>query len=269
MDIFLEPACEWEERPLVSRIAMAACISAASEDELAAELGRLQLQGVRYVALRRQQLLWIHRGRLQAMLADAGMSVSSVGFGGGFTGSMGVSFEESLEDTARAVDLAMELGARSLIVLPGNRGLFTNNHIQRSVRMGLQAAISHAGQYPLTLLVPTSTLLGDGRDMFASPGSMMNWLGRQTGPRVQPLIVVRGSRSSCRLPQGWRDGLAGGGSLRLCRQCGSYQWNRSVLDRLLRVLALKDNRGLESSVASPVVSGSGANAVSAQFPEQS
>lgn len=264
MDIFLEPACEWEDRPLVSRIAMAACISAGTEDELAAELARLQLQGVRYVSVRRQQLLWIHRARLLGMLADAGMSISSLGFTGGYTGSMGMSFEKSMEDTARAVDLAMELGARSLIVLPGNRGLFTFNHIQRSVRMGLQAAISHAGQYPLTLLVPTSTLVGDGSDVFSSAGPMMNWMVRQTGPRVQPLIVVRGGRSSCRLPQGWREGLAGGGSLRLCRQCGSYEWNRSILDRLLRVLALKDNRGLASTVGKV----SAADGLSTDFSER-
>lgn len=265
MDIFLERVCEWEERPLVSRIAISASVSAATEDELAAELSRLQLQGVRYVSVRRQQLLRIPRARLQALLADTGISVSSVGFGGGFTGSMGLSFEQSQEDTARAVDLAIELGARSLIVLPGNRGMFTLNHIQRSVRIGLQAAISHAGQYPLNLLVPTSTLMGDGRDVFTSPGPMMNWLGRQTGSRVQPLIVVRGGRNSCRLPQGWREALASGGSLRLCRQCGSYEWNRSILDRLMRVLALRDNRGLLSGAAES----SEVNSVSAQFPERS
>jgi hypothetical protein len=244
MDIFLESVCEWEDRSLISRIAVSASLLATTEEELAAELGRLQLEGVRYVSVRRQQVLWFSRGRLQGMLADAGMSVSSVGYCGGYTGSMGMTFEESLDDTSRAVELAMELGARSLIVLPGRRGLFTMKHIERSVRMGFQSAISHAGQYPLTLLMPTSTILGDERDVFAGSGSAMSWLGRQTGPRVQPMIVVRGGRSSCRLPEGWREGLAQGGSLRLCRNCGSYAWNRGVLDRLLRVLALKDARGL-------------------------
>jgi hypothetical protein len=233
MDVFLESAPEWEDRPLVSRIAVSASLSALSEDDLVTEVERLQNQGVRYVAVRRQQALRFSAPRLLQILNDAGLSVSSLGYCGGYTGSMNLSFEDAMEDTARAVELAVELNARALIVLPGSRGLFTFNHIQRSIRIGLQAAISHAGQFPLRLLVPTSSLMGDDRDVFTSPAAMLNWLERQTGPRVHPLIVVRGGRS-CRLPQGWRESLGNGGSLRLCRCCRSYERNCEILDRFLR-----------------------------------
>lgn len=233
MDVFLESAREWEDRPLVSRIAVSASLSAMSEEDLLAEIDQLQAQGVRYVAIRRQQALQIQPGRLLQILTDAGISVSSLGYCGGYTGSLGLSFEEAMEDTARAVETAIELNARSLIVLPGSRGLFTLNHMQRSVRIGLQAAISHAGQHPLQLLVPTSSVLGDDRDVFASPGAMLGWLERQTGDRVHPLIVVRGRRT-CRLPAGWRNALANGGSLRLCRGCRCYQRNCEIVGRFLK-----------------------------------
>jgi hypothetical protein len=233
MDVFLESAREWQDRPLVSRVAMSASLSAWSEEDLLAEVDRLQAQGVRYVAVRRQQALQLQPGRLLHILNDAGISVSSLGYCGGYTGSLQLSFEEAMEDTARAVEMAIELNARSLIVLPGSRGLFTLNHIQRSVRIGLQAAISHAAQYPLQLLVPTSSLRGDDRDVFASPGAMLGWLERQTGDRVHPLIVIR-DRHPCRLPRGWRNALAAGGSLRLCRGCRCYQRNCQILERFLR-----------------------------------
>ncbi|MFM7055780.1 MAG: hypothetical protein ACKO2P_02530 [Planctomycetota bacterium] len=233
MDVFLESAREWEDRPLVSRVAVSASLSAMSEEDLLAEVEQLQAQGVRYVAVRRQQAMQIQPARLLHILADAGISVSSLGYCGGYTGSLHLSFEEAMDDTARAVETAIELNARSLIVLPGSRGLFTLNHMQRSVRIGLQAAISHAGQYPLRLLVPTSSLRGDDRDVFASPGAMLGWLERQTGDRVHPLIVIRGRRP-CRLPRGWKTALADGGSLRLCRCCRSYRRNCEVLERFLK-----------------------------------
>lgn len=259
MDVFLESAREWEDRPLVSRIAIAASLSAMSEDDLVTETEHLQAQGVRHVTVRRQQAMQIQPARLLQILNDAGISVSSLGYCGGYTGSLNLSFEDAMEDTARAVETAMELNARALIVLPGNRGLFTLNHVQRSVRIGLQAAISHAGQYPLKLLVPTSSLLGDDRDIFGSQGSMLAWLERQTGSRVHPLIVIRGRRT-CRLPQGWREALGSGGSLRLCRVCRCYDRNCEALDRILRLLAVKGGRVLANAAGSnPEASGLSTN----------
>ncbi|MGV2340175.1 MAG UNVERIFIED_CONTAM: hypothetical protein LVR18_41370 [Planctomycetaceae bacterium] len=111
MDVFLESAGEWEDRPLVSRIAIAASLSAMSEDDLVTETEHLQAQGVRHVTVRRQQAMQIQPARLLQILNDAGISVSSLGYCGGYTGSLNLSFEDAMEDTARAVETAMELSA--------------------------------------------------------------------------------------------------------------------------------------------------------------
>lgn len=239
MDVFLEQQPDWAKLSLVSRIAVSHPLRSRTADELLAEAESLVAQGVRYVSVRRQQLQQIDSARAQHILSDAGISVSSLGYSGGFTGSMGMTFEQAQDDSARAVDMAIELSARSLVVLPGCQDMHTYRHAEQSIRMGLQCAISHAGQYQLQLLVPTSSVMGTSRDNFRARGPFLDWLENSTGKRVQPLIIVRGEDTTCRLPVGWRKGLSGGGVLRLCQKCQSYEWNSRVLNRLLRVLALK------------------------------
>ena len=224
MDVFLEQQPDWVKQSLVSRIAVSHPLRSRTADELLAEAEALVAQGVRYVSVRRQQLQQIDSARAQHILSDAGISVSSLGYSGGFTGSMGMTFEQAQDDTARAVDMAIELSARSLVVLPGCQDMHTYRH---------------AGQYQLQLLVPTSSVMGTSRDNFRARGPFLEWLENSTGKRVQPLIIVRGENATCRLPGGWRKGLSGGGMLRLCQKCQSYEWNSRVLNRLLRVLALK------------------------------
>jgi hypothetical protein len=248
MDVFLEQQPDWAQRSLVSRIAVSHPLRALTADELLSEAEQLPGRGVRYVSIRRQQVQQIDAGRVQHILADVGVSVSSLGYCGGFTGSLGMSFEQAQEDTARAVDMALEIGARSLIVLPGCQNLHTYRHAEQSIRMGLQSAISHAGQVQLNLLVPTSSLLGNHSDNFRSREGMLDWLETSTSHRVQPLIVVRGKNRTCRLPSGWRKSLSGGGMLRLCQMCRNYERNSRVLNRLLRILTLKHAQTSDLSI---------------------
>jgi hypothetical protein len=202
------------------RVATSSPLKSRSMNALAAEVRHLQSRSVRYVSVRRQQVRLLGSQRLLAVLNDAGIRVSSLGYAGGFTGSLRLSFEDAVDDAARAVDQAIELSARSLIMLPGSQALHIRKHAEQSIRMGLQMALSHAGQRSLKLLVPNESLFCSG-----------------LGTQVQPLIVVRGHQRISSLPAGWKQSVQNGGVLRLCPQCGQYERNARRARRLARILS--------------------------------
>ncbi len=72
------------------------------------------------------------------LLADANLSVSNLLWAGGFTGSDGRSFRESIADAIDAVRLAAALKARSLVVYSGGRAGHTHNHARRLVLEALR-----------------------------------------------------------------------------------------------------------------------------------
>jgi sugar phosphate isomerase/epimerase len=87
--------------------------------------------------------VWRHKladyGDEQAvdLVAESGLRVTNLGWAGGFTGSDGRTFDESVLDAAHAVRLAGSLGAGCLVVYPGGR----NNHITSHARSLLTTAI--------------------------------------------------------------------------------------------------------------------------------
>jgi len=241
MDVFLESCFKQSTGQSVARVVTASPLKSRTLSALTAEVQHLQDRAVRYVSVRRQQVSLLGTQRLLEVLHDAGIQVSSLGYTGGFTGSLRMTFEEAVEDAARAVDQAIELSARSLIVLPGSQALHIRRHAEQSIRMGLQMAISHAGQRSLNLLVPSDSLLISGvraaEDCYRPPGEFLEWLDTSTGSRVQPLIVVRGRQRISSLPAGWKESVRNGGVLRLCPQCGQYERNARRARRLARILS--------------------------------
>lgn len=71
------------------------------------------------------------------LLQDAGLSVSSLSWIGGFTGSEGVPHADSIADGLRAIRLAHELQAGCLIAHPGAQAGHTVNHARRLVCQAL------------------------------------------------------------------------------------------------------------------------------------
>lgn len=241
MDVFLESCAEQSAGRAETRVATSIPLKSKTMQGLVPEVQGLQARSVRYVSVRRQQVRMLGSQRLLTVLSDAGIRVSSLGYAGGFTGSLQLSFEDAVEDAARAVDLAIELRARSLIMLPGSQSLHIRKHAEQSIRMGLQMVLSHAGQRSLKLLVPNQSLLhssqGKAEDFYRPSGEFLEWLETSTGTQVQPLIVVRGhQRISC-LPIGWKHSVQNGGVLRLCPQCGQYERNARRARRLARILS--------------------------------
>jgi sugar phosphate isomerase/epimerase len=82
-----------------------------------------------------------------ALLLESGLTVSNLLWAGGFTGSSGMGFEESVEDAQEAVRLGGAIGARCVVIHPGGR----NNHIRRQAWRLLEDA--------LEMLLPTAEML--------------------------------------------------------------------------------------------------------------
>ncbi|MEJ7591658.1 MAG: TIM barrel protein [Planctomycetaceae bacterium] len=242
MDVFLDDHPALPCLPLVSRISVAYPLQSDSAEGLIREAEQLHQRGIRYVCVRRQQILFIGEHVIHDILADAGIQVSCIGFAGGFTGSLGMSFDAATRDARRSIDLAADLGARSVVIVPGEQGLHTYSHAEKTIRLGLMDVAQYASQRHIRLLIPTDTVLVSPKDCFRPRECALSWLDGMGNPLIRPLIVVRGKSFACRLPSGWRESLAAGGSLRICHRCECYDENSQLVARVLTFIAR--NRGM-------------------------
>jgi sugar phosphate isomerase/epimerase len=62
-----------------------------------------------------------------ALLLESGLTVSNLLWAGGFTGSTGLSFQETVEDAQEAIRFGAAIGAGCVVLHPGGR----NNHIRK------------------------------------------------------------------------------------------------------------------------------------------
>lgn len=237
MDVFLEDEPASPCRPLIARISVAYPLEAKSAEELIREAELLHLRGIRYVCIRRQQIYFIGEHVIHDILTDAGITVSCLGFAGGFTGSLGMSYEAATRDARRSIDLASDLGARSVVIVPGEQGNHTYRHAEKTIRLGLMDVAQYASQRNIRLLIPTDTVLVSRNDCFRPKECPLTWLDGMGNPLIRPLIVVRGKGFACRLPHGWRESLAAGGSLRICHRCECYEENAGSVARVLLFIA--------------------------------
>lgn len=76
--------------------------------------------------------------KARELLRDHNMSISSLQWIGGFTGSDGRSYRDSLHDGLDAIQLAADLEAECVVVLSGGRCGHTNNHAHRLLRAALK-----------------------------------------------------------------------------------------------------------------------------------
>jgi len=79
------------------------------------------------------------------LLREHNLTISSLQWIGGFTGSDGRSFRDSLHDALDTIQLAADLGAETVVVLAGGRGGHTKNHANRILRLALKE-LSEAAQ---------------------------------------------------------------------------------------------------------------------------
>jgi len=94
--------------------------------------------GIPAIGVWRQKISDYQEARVVELLREHGLEVSHLFWAGGFTGSDGRSFRESVEDAKGALRLAKRLGAGCLVVYSGTRAGHTYNHARRLVRDALQ-----------------------------------------------------------------------------------------------------------------------------------
>ena len=83
----------------------------------------------------------------------AGLKVSHLFWAGGFTGSDGRSYRESIEDAAEAVRTAAALDCRTLVLYSGPRAGHTYNHARRLVQAALDELAPLAAELEVTLAI--------------------------------------------------------------------------------------------------------------------
>jgi len=184
--------------------------------ELLAEVRQLQRRRVRMVSVRRQRALRIGPRRLQQVLEDHGMEVCTLGFAGGFTGTLGRGYRQAIDDTRRALEYAAELKARAVVVLTGTKGLHTYNHAERTIRDGLNDCLDDALRLRIDMLLPLNAVLGNGRECFLPKAqTRLDWIASLGSHRIKSLMMLRGRSPLKRLPDCWKRCLLDGGALRI------------------------------------------------------
>jgi sugar phosphate isomerase/epimerase len=101
----------------------------------------------------RQKLSDCGLTRACELLHQSGLTVSHLFWAGGFTGSDGRTYRESVDDAAEAVRTAADLNCRTLVVCSGPRAGHTFNHARRLVQGALVELAPQAAECGVTLAV--------------------------------------------------------------------------------------------------------------------
>ena len=109
--------------------------------------------GIPAIGVWRQKLSDCGSSKARDLLQHSGLKVSHLFWAGGFTGSDGRSYRESVEDAAEALRTAAELGCRTLVVYSGPRAGHTYNHARRQEQGALIELAAEAGPLGVTLAV--------------------------------------------------------------------------------------------------------------------
>jgi len=114
---------------------------------------RYKEHGYQAIGVWRPKLSDCGESKGRELLCDHQMKVSSLNWVGGFTGSDGRTFRESIHDALEAIDVAAELEADCLVVLAGSRSGHTRNHAKRLLSQALKILAEAAQAVGIQLAV--------------------------------------------------------------------------------------------------------------------
>jgi sugar phosphate isomerase/epimerase len=117
------------------------------------DVAEYQAAGIPAIGVWRQKLSDFGEEKGIELLADAGLPVSNLLWAGGFTGSCGHSFRESVDDAAEAIRLAAALKAGCLVVYSGGRAGHTHKHARRLLLEAIRELIPLAEDLRVTLAI--------------------------------------------------------------------------------------------------------------------
>lgn len=120
-----------------------------------------------------------------AALHESALAVSSLDLRNGFTGSSGQTFEESVNEGWSGLRLAGLVGAKTLLVSSGGRGVHIRSHARRLLVDGLRALAHEAGDCQVDVaLVPLHPGMGDNECFLESLDDAIEVVGACDHPRI-------------------------------------------------------------------------------------
>ncbi len=107
--------------------------------------------GIPAIGVWREKLSDCGQAKAVELLGRHGLKVSHLLWAGGFTGSDGRSYHDSVDDAAEAIRTAAALGTNTLVVYSGARAGHTFNHARRLLHGALRELLPLAGELGVTL----------------------------------------------------------------------------------------------------------------------
>jgi sugar phosphate isomerase/epimerase len=107
--------------------------------------------GIEAIGVWRQKISDCGQERALELIRQYHLKCSHLFWAGGFTGSEGHSYRESVADTADALQTAAALGAKCLIVCSGTRAGHTFNHARRLVQGALCELVPLAEEFGVVM----------------------------------------------------------------------------------------------------------------------
>ncbi len=153
------------------------------------DVQRYAAAGIPAIGIWRQKLSDYGIRRALELLGRTELKVSHLSWAGGFTGSDGRSYRESVEDALEALRTTRRLGAPTLIVYTGARGGHTYNHARRLVRSALEELLPLAEQLDVDLaLEPMHPGCAKGWTFLTDLDDTLEMLEAVGGTRVKLVL---------------------------------------------------------------------------------
>ncbi|MDP1797248.1 MAG: TIM barrel protein [Planctomycetaceae bacterium] len=138
---------------LAGEIPVALHQSLVCGDDLADQVAALQTRPQWAFGVLRKRLWQFGLQRSAELFHRRNITVSSLNWAGGFTGSLGFQFREAVDDALSALEEADCIGTRTLVIAPGGQGTFTYRHARRMAIDGVQRLLAPAADRRLRLAI--------------------------------------------------------------------------------------------------------------------
>lgn len=127
--------------------------SLVSGDDLVDQVASLRIRPRLALGVLRKRLWQFGVERAADLFRRRGVTVASLSWAGGFTGSLGFQFQEAVDDARTAIAEAQAIGARTLIVAPGGQSGYTVRHARRLALDGIRRLVEAATEEQVELAV--------------------------------------------------------------------------------------------------------------------
>jgi len=138
------------------------------------------------IGLWRPKVLEFGEDRAIELLRDSSLDVSTVSWIGGFTGTNGHGFHDSVWDARQAIRFAGEVGAECVVVVSGSRGTHTLNHARRLLLDALRELADDAAEAGVDLaLQPMHPMFASEWTFLTTLDETIDILAMADHPRIR------------------------------------------------------------------------------------